>query len=163
MEDLQFQADYAEPPEVVWRAIATQQGLASWLMENDLREARTGEEFQFRDRPRRPFWNGISDCKILEADPPKKLTILWNFKQDPHPTTVYWTLDRTPSGGTHLSFRHAGFSGFMGMIMRRGMAHGWQIKIRSTIPRVAAAFAEGKPLPTKDDNKAFEKRARAAA
>jgi uncharacterized protein YndB with AHSA1/START domain len=164
MDDIAFEADYPQPPEAVWRAIATREGLSSWLMENDLKEARVGEEFQFRDKPRRPFWNGVSECRVIESDPPRKLAILWNHKQDPQPTTVTWTLRPTPSGGTHLSFRHAGFSGFMGMIMRKGMEHGWERKVRFTIPRVAAALAAGAPVPSRDDNKAFEKReARAAA
>ena len=161
--DIAFEADYPQPPEVVWRAIATQEGLSSWLMENDLKQARAGEEFQFRDKPRRPFWNGISDCRIVEADAPRKLTILWNHKSDPHPTTVTWTLTRRTDGGTHLAFRHSGFAGFMGMIMRKGMEQGWKKKIQLTIPRVAAAFQKGAPLPTRDDNKAYEKQQRAAA
>ena len=156
VEDIAFEADYPQPPDVVWRAIATREGLGSWLMENDLREARVGEEFQFRDKPR-PFWNGVSDCKVIEADRPRRFSLLWNHKQDKSPSTVTWTLTPTPVGGTHLSFRHSGFSGFMGMIMKKGMEPGWGKKVKLTIPHVAAAIQRGGPLPTRDECKAHEK------
>lgn len=44
IQDIVFEADFAQSPEVMWRAIAPNEGLASWLMANDLREARVGED-----------------------------------------------------------------------------------------------------------------------
>jgi uncharacterized protein YndB with AHSA1/START domain len=161
-DDIAFEADYPQSPEVVWRAIATHEGLSAWLMENDFTEPRVGAEFQFRDRPR-PFWNGICDCKVVEAEPARKLKLLWNFKQDAQPTTVSWTLTRNKDGGTHLAFRHSGFHGFMGMIMRKGMQRGWEGMVKRTIPFVARHIAEGKPLPTRDEVKAYGKATKAAA
>ena len=49
-------------------------------------------------------------------------------------------------GGTHLAFRHSGFNGFMGMIMKMGMEHGWGKKTRYSIPLVAEAIAEKRAL-----------------
>lgn len=162
IEDIAFEAEYPHPPEVVWRAIATREGLAAWLMDNDFGAASVGHEFQFRDRPR-AFWNGISDRKVLEADEPRKLTLLWNHKEDKHPSTVTWTLARTPSGGTKLSFRHSSFHGFMGMIMKKGMEHGWGKKMNYSIPLVADAIAQQRPLPTRASVKAHEKQMLKAA
>src|SRR5581483_5990976 len=162
IEDIAFEADYPQPPEVVWRAIATHEGLSSWLMENDFQEAKVGAEFQFRDKPR-PFWNGICDCKVVEAEPGRKLVLLWNFKQDAQPTTVSWTLTPRPGGGTHLAFRHSGFHGFMGRIMKAGMQRGWEGMVRRTIPFVAERIAEGKPIPPRAEVKAYGKRAPQAA
>lgn len=145
-EDIVFEADYAEPPEVVWRVIATKEGLDSWFMDNDFNRAEVGHEFRFTARPR-AFWNGICDCRVLEADAPHRFALLWNFKQDKQPTTVSWTLSRTASGGTHVLFRHTGFNGFMGLVMKRGMEKGWGTKVKHTIPFVAAGFATGRVPP----------------
>ncbi|MHB8606009.1 MAG: SRPBCC family protein [Thermoplasmatota archaeon] len=157
LEDIVHEADYEQAPEQVWRAIATAEGLGAWLMANDFKEARVGAEFQFRDRPR-PFWNGISDCKVIEADAPRRLALLWNFKQDKQPSTVTWTLTRTPSGGTHLAFRHSGLHGFMGLMMKRGMQNGWGKMVRSSIPYVAREMAAGR-VPAREFVKARAKEA----
>ncbi len=151
IEDIVHEATYPLPATAVWRAIATREGLASWLMENDLVEARPGAEFRFRDRPR-PFWDGIAECRITVADPPRHLAMLWNHKKERHPSTVSITLTPTPDGGTHLLLRHSGLHGFMGLLMKRGMDKGWQVRVRHGIPLVAQALERG-PAPPREQVK----------
>ena len=74
--DIVHEATYPQPPEAVWRAIAAPDALESWLMRNDLREAKAGERFRFRDRPR-PFWDGVVECEVVAADAPRRFALRW--------------------------------------------------------------------------------------
>jgi uncharacterized protein YndB with AHSA1/START domain len=150
IEDIVHEATYSHPPDSVWNAIATKEGLESWLMETDFREAKVGHTFSFRDRPR-PFWDGIAPCKVIEADRPRRFALLWNTK-DEHPSTVSWTLTPTSDGGTHLVFRHEGLRGFMGRMMRLGMNKGWYRMVHEGIPYVVDEMDQGRS-PTRADVK----------
>ncbi len=46
--DIVHTATYAHPPELVWRALTTQDALRAWLMENDFEEPRVGHRFVFK-------------------------------------------------------------------------------------------------------------------
>jgi uncharacterized protein YndB with AHSA1/START domain len=150
-QDMVHEATYAQPPELVWKVIATKAGLDAWMMQNDFGEARLGHRFTFTDRPR-PFWDGQCPCEVVECDPPRRFALLWNTREK-HPSKVSFTLTRTPQGGTHLLFRHEGLTGFMGLLMRRGMDKGWGTMVRHSIPYVAGRMAAGGPLPPKAEVK----------
>ena len=61
-----FEADI----EKVWNAVATAEGIDSWFMPNDFRQE-LGYEFTIQS----PF--GPTPCKVLELDPPNKLSFSW--------------------------------------------------------------------------------------
>lgn len=155
------EATYAQPPEVVWQAIATKAGLEAWLMANDFQEARVGHRFTFTDKPR-PFWDGQSPCEVVECDPPRRLALLWNTREA-HPSKASWTLTRTPQGGTRLQFRHEGLTGFMGFLMKKGMQDGWGRMVHHSIPLVAERIAAGLPLPPRAEVKERSKQLHKAA
>src|SRR3546814_2236627 len=76
-QSLVFACDLDAPPEKVWRALTERELLAQWLLPNDMR-AQAGDRFQPRavandDAPRAP----VIDCKVLEADPPRRLRLGW--------------------------------------------------------------------------------------
>ncbi|MGE5632429.1 MAG: SRPBCC family protein, partial [Caulobacteraceae bacterium] len=59
----------------VWAAIATPEGLASWLMQNTFKPE-MGYEFTFQAKPMGD-WNGVVHCKVMELNPPKRLGFTW--------------------------------------------------------------------------------------
>ena len=99
------------PPEKVWRALTSSPLIAEWLMQNDF-EPVVGHRFNFRATPIPNMWNGVSDCEVLEVDPPRRL--VWRQqasgeqKADGPDTLATWTL--TPvEGGTHVRMEQSGF------------------------------------------------------
>jgi uncharacterized protein YndB with AHSA1/START domain len=101
----------AHPPEKVWRALTTAELIATWLMQNDF-APRVGRRFNFRARPIPNMWNGVTDCEVLEVEPPRRLVYSWNASGEEAEgglkTIVTWTL--TPAaGGTHVRMEQAGF------------------------------------------------------
>jgi uncharacterized protein YndB with AHSA1/START domain len=157
--DIVHEATYPHPPDLVWKAISTHEGLSAWLMMNDLREATPGHAFRFTDRPR-PFWDGVCACEIAEAEPGKRLAITWATTQE-RPSRVSWTLTPTPSGGTHLSLRHTGLNGVMGWLMKKGMDEGWRRMMTVSIPFVLDRLAAGS-FPAREEVAAAVKARRAA-
>jgi uncharacterized protein YndB with AHSA1/START domain len=64
-------AVFHAPIQKVWEAVATSEGIASWFMPNDF-EPKVGHEFTLQS----PF--GPSPCKVLEIDPPHRLSFSWD-------------------------------------------------------------------------------------
>ncbi|GKU81838.1 SRPBCC domain-containing protein [Niallia sp. NCCP-28] len=56
----------------VWKKVATSEGIAAWFMPNDF-QLEEGYKFHLHG----PF--GPSPCKVIEVDPPKKLTFAWDL------------------------------------------------------------------------------------
>ena len=86
--DLRFEVFYPHAPELVWRALTEREALKEWLMENDF-EPKVGHDFQFRAPPQRG-WSGIVNCRVLECEPPKRLSYRW--ESDSIDTVVTYTL-----------------------------------------------------------------------
>lgn len=155
-EDIVHEATYPHPPEAVWRAIATPEGLNAWLMPNTFREATVGHRFQFRDKPRKVVgWDGITDCEVLEATPPRRFAFTFESGDDVR-TRVEWTLEPV-AGGTRVRFRHTGFTGFKGWMMRAGMNGGWRGMVAHSIPFVVRGMLDGR-TPTREETEAVRKR-----
>lgn len=150
------EATYPHPPEVVWRALATRDALRAWLMETDFEAPTVGHRFQFRDKPRKVVgWDGVTHCEVVEADPPRRFVFRFGAEGDA-PTMVSWDLEPTPDGGTRLRFRHTGFTGLKGWLMRQGMNHGWGGMVQHSIPYVIARMLEGH-VPPRDEVTAVRK------
>ena len=156
-EDIVHEATYPYPPEAVWKAITTPAALSAWLMQTDFVEPKVGHRFQFRDKPRKVVgWDGVTDCEVLEAAPPNRFVIAFGTGRDGFPPTrVSWDLEAVP-GGTKVKFRHAGFTGFRGWMMRQGMNHGWGRMVQHAIPFVIAEMQRGS-VPSRDAVRAHAK------
>ena len=112
------------PPEKIWRALTTSALIADWLMANDFAPD-IGRRFQFRATPV-PGWSGVTNCEVIEADPPRRLVYSWGDGSESDSglkTIVTWTLTSTGTG-THVRMEQSGFrpedeGGY------RGMSGGW--------------------------------------
>jgi len=84
--------------EKVWQKVATSEGIAAWFMPNDF-QLEEGHEFHLQG----PF--GASPCKVIEVDPPKKLTFTWDLDG----WRVSFLLKELESGTTEFTVIHGGW------------------------------------------------------
>jgi len=120
------------PIAKVWNAVATAEGISAWFMPNNF-EAILGHEFQLEAGP-----FGNSPCKVIELDPPHKLSFSWGQS---------WTLTFElveKEAGTELTLTHGGWHvdqvtefGELHTIVRERMAGGW-----SGIVKKLASYVE---------------------
>jgi len=128
--DLRFERTFPHPPQKVWDALANRDALAAWLMPNDF-EPRVGHKFNFRTNPvPEGNFDGIVHCKVLECDPPRKLSYTW--AGGGISTVVTWTLTVT-DGETHLLMEHTGFEGPRAEFVSNILREGWTKMIQDSI------------------------------
>ena len=127
----------------IWRTLTSSAMIARWLMPNDF-AAVVGHRFNFRTKPMGD-WDGVVDCEVLEADPPRLLRYSWNGGSDANPaygsklnSTVTWTLTAV-EGGTHLKMVHDGFEFPGNRFAFDAMSPGWG----RALDRIAELTAEG--------------------
>jgi uncharacterized protein YndB with AHSA1/START domain len=149
VDDIVCEASYTHSPELVWRALTTPEALSAWLMVTTFERAEAGHRFRFTDRPR-PFWDGICECEVAEAERAQRLVLRWGVGNEATSTRVSFVLTPIEGGGTHIAFRHAGLKGVMGWLMKKGMTRGWKRMVDHRLPFVCAEMAEGR-MPSRDD------------
>jgi uncharacterized protein YndB with AHSA1/START domain len=103
------------PPEKIWRALTEPHLIEAWLMKNDF-ALDVGRPFTLKGD-----WGSV-DCKVLAAEPNRRLSYSWDAMG--LESTVTWTLTPT-SGGTHLRMEQAGFRPDQGQAYG-GARMGWQ-------------------------------------
>jgi uncharacterized protein YndB with AHSA1/START domain len=136
-------AYYRHPPEAVWAALTNGEALAQWLMPNNFFVAEQGRRFQFRVDPMPLFKTNVTDCQIIEFDPPRRMVWSWKIVTPEHkkplPTMrIEWTL--TPEdGGTRLTLRQTQMEG-LPWIFGLMMSFGWGTMLKRWLPPVIAAF-----------------------
>ncbi len=139
----------SSPPEDVWTALTDPKALAEWLMPNDF-EPRVGHTFRFHVDPM-PGFSGISECQVLEVDPPRRLVYSWTVlpkAQDaspPPPMTVAWTLEPEEEG-TRLVLEQTGIE-VLNWWWRFSMSMGWNRRMKTLLPKVLGRVADGRFSP----------------
>ena len=108
------------PIQKVWRAVATSEGLSSWLMPNDFKPV-MDHEFTFQAIPFGD-WDGIVHCKVMELDPPKRLGLTWNGNHMEH--YVSFELKELEHDKTQFILIHSGWS-IEHAMLRDKMYEGW--------------------------------------
>jgi len=127
--------------EKIWRTLTSSELIAKWLMPNDF-ALEVGRRFNFRTKPIGD-WNGVVDCEVLAAEPPRLLRYSWKGGADTNPvygsrldTVVTWTL--TPvEGGTSVRMVHDGFVLPGNQFAYDAMSPGWG-RVLDSIARVTA-------------------------
>lgn len=117
----------------VWDAVSTAEGLSAWFMPNDMK-AEVGYEFKLQAGP----W-GASPCKVVEVDPPNKLSFTW----DKDWTITIELADR--DGKTELTLIHSGWNadeqtkfGEAHSVVRDRMDNGWTVIVQKLAAYVEA-------------------------
>lgn len=135
--DIQLEAFYPHPVEVVWQALTDAEALAEWLMPNDF-AARLGHKFQFRTKPA-PGFDGIVYCEVVEIVERQRLSFTW--KGGPVDTIVTFSVESVPNG-TRLKLEQQGFEGIRAVLVSFILARGWKQKILPRLlPSVLARLA----------------------
>lgn len=127
--EIVLEAFYPYPPERVWQAVATSEGLAAWFCPNNFKPE-VGHKFQFVSKPQ-AGWNGIMACEVQEITPPSKIVYTFgsNMLSD---TLVTWTLEAAP-GGTKLRLEHTGFKGLGALLLRPMLKSGWRKHMNTSL------------------------------
>ncbi len=86
------------PIEKVWKAVSTSEGIEGWWMPNTL-VAERGREFTLHAGK-----YGDSECRIIEIEPPHKLSFTWDKEW-----TVTFELEETDEGKTEFTLTHSGW------------------------------------------------------
>lgn len=140
---------FASPPEDVWTALTDSRALAEWLMPNNF-EARVGHVFRFHVDPG-PGFSGISECRVLEVEAPRRLVYTWVTlpkvadQTPPPPMRLVWTL--TPEReGTRLVLEQHGID-VLNWWWRFAMTMGWKRMLRNLLPRVVGNVQSGRFTP----------------
>ena len=104
-ESISFEFELSHAPEKVWRALTDPALLTEWLLPVVGLKLEPGTAFTFKTQPY-PGWDGIVNCRILEAEAPRRLRYAWVVGD--MDTVVTFTLTPTASG-TRLSLVQSGF------------------------------------------------------
>lgn len=134
--------DLPQTPDRVWRALTDAKLIEQWLMPNSF-QPRVGHQFQFKTQPV-AGWDGTVHCEVLTVEPQERLVYSWTGGSTEVQgyghrleTTVTWTLNPTPAGGTHVRLEHAGFRP-EDSFAYENMGNGWRSNVATSLARVAA-------------------------
>jgi uncharacterized protein YndB with AHSA1/START domain len=104
-ESISFEFDLHHSPEKVWRALTDPVLLTEWLLPVIELKLEPGAAFTLKTQPQ-PGWDGIVNCRFLEIEAHRKLSLRWIVGDID--TVVTFTLTPTASG-TRLSLLQSGF------------------------------------------------------
>lgn len=104
-EAISFDVELPHRSEKVWRALTDPALLTEWLLPAVGFTLERGSAFVFAAPPQ-PGWDGIVNCRIVDLEPPARLSYRWVVGEID--TVVTFTLTPTPSG-TRLLLVQSGF------------------------------------------------------
>jgi uncharacterized protein YndB with AHSA1/START domain len=104
-ESISFEFDLHHSPEKVWRSLTDPVLLTEWLLPVIELKLEPGAAFTLKTQPQ-PGWDGIVNCRFLEIEAHRKLSLRWIVGDID--TVVTFTLTPTASG-TRLSLVQSGF------------------------------------------------------
>lgn len=106
-ETISFDFDLRHPPEKVWRALTEPALLAEWLLPAIDFKLEAGAAFRFKTQAYGE-WDGTVHCRMIEIEPPRRLSYAWMVGDMELDTVVTFTLTPTASG-SRLSLVQSGF------------------------------------------------------
>jgi uncharacterized protein YndB with AHSA1/START domain len=105
VESISFEFDLPHSPQKVWRALTEPELLTEWLLPVIDFKLEPGASFTLKTQAY-PGWDGTVKCRLLEIEPPHKISYSWTVPF--LDTVVSFTLTPTESG-TRLSLVQSGF------------------------------------------------------
>ena len=137
------------PREIVWRYLEDPNLLAAWLMRNDFKLEK-GRQFRFFAQPN-DDWDGVVHCRLVELEPPRKMTFTWKTNDVDAETLV--TIELEEDGKqTHVRLIHTNFestTGDVGAIVARHDA-GWADHLRVLAVQASEEASDSREAPTID-------------
>lgn len=133
---IRMSREYDAPVEELWDLVATRDGLATWLMDNDF-EPVVGHTFTFTTKPQPPFFDGVVGSRVLRLEPPRLVEFTW--AGGPVDTVVTFALTPLGADRTRLDLTHTGFAGLRARAVQQILGLGWRGLLRKDIPRHLAA------------------------
>jgi uncharacterized protein YndB with AHSA1/START domain len=107
-DDLVFECELEATPAKVWRALAIPDYLAAWLAPGLPKpQSENGVAFDGRQAG----LAGAVDCRLLAAEPPRRLRYSWHEEHGGGrlDSIVTFELEPARGGGTHLRITHGDF------------------------------------------------------
>ena len=123
-DTLSMEFELKHPPEKVWRALTDPALLSEWLLPAIGFRPEAGASFALKTQPQ-PGWDGVVRCRVLESEPPRKLSYTWTVGDMFLDTVVTFTLAATPAG-TRLSLEQSGFKPEQKQAFG-GARYGWKL------------------------------------
>ena len=147
--DLNKEAFFPHPPDDVWVALTDKYAVAEWLMPNNF-EPVVGKKFNFHvDKMPLTGFTGVTECEVLEVDPPRKLVYTWvavhKTKGKHPPMTLTWTLE-PERGGTRLRLHQTGIEE-INWWWRFSMNIGWSRMLNKLMRKVLGNVESGRFTP----------------
>jgi uncharacterized protein YndB with AHSA1/START domain len=111
MSGLQIVRTLDAPPEAIWHAFTTAEGLAGWIWPPSWQtvaqvDLRVGGSYRISSLPN----GGAVDGEFVEIDRPRRLAQTWQWEGESQRTIVMVALAQSATGGTDLTLEHAGFA-----------------------------------------------------
>jgi uncharacterized protein YndB with AHSA1/START domain len=121
-EAISFDLALPHRPEKVWRALTEPELLAQWLLPVQEFALERGAAFRF-SAPPQPGWDGTVQCRIVDLEPPVRLSYRWVVGD--LDTLVTFTLTPIPEGSRLVIVQ----SGFVEAQKRNwgGARYGWDL------------------------------------
>ena len=133
-------------PEAVWRHLEDPDLLAGWLMRNNF-QASPGTDFQFW-KPASGEWDGTISSRLVEFEPPRRISFTWNANTIGTDTLVTIELERHGEG-TQLRLLHTNWDQAIGDQARLCDSHstGWDDHLWVLGKQIEAATHEREAPP----------------
>ena len=122
------------PADKVWKALTDKDQLKQWCFDMNAFEPTPGFEFHFYGE--KDGTKFLHLCKVLEADPERKMKWLWTYQDVPGDT--YVTYDLAPQGNqTKLRLTHEGIEHLPQdeYYSKGNFVEGWNMIIGELLPK----------------------------
>jgi uncharacterized protein YndB with AHSA1/START domain len=121
------------PIATVWKAITDRDEMKQWYFELEEFVPQVGFEFEFLGGDEKQY---MHLCRVIEAEPNKKLTYNWRYEG--YPGESFVTFELFGEGDkTHLKLTHAGLETFPADnpdFAKRNFVAGWEDIIGKSLP-----------------------------